>query len=161
MNNSRAYPTLVIVVSLLGSLFLLIQHQLDIPSAAPVDVRHFGPKHGSPVATFHPILATNRPLPAARYAGHAESNDDAPTICAILNWVVQTNWTDAGAARTLLGWSGGPDPNVTTYYETGTTLSNLIARFDWKGESRGIVLESVVVGITNRAYTLSEQRNYK
>lgn len=150
MKSKHAYPTLALSVSLLGLVFLIVQHQLDIPSAASISA-----------AEIHPILATNRPLPAFRVAGYTEPNDDAPTICAILNWVVQTNWADAGASRTLLGWSGGPDPNVTTYYETGTTLSNLIARFDWKGESRGIVLESVVVGITNRAYTLSEQRNYK
>lgn len=82
---------------------------------------------------------------------------DAPkTIPARLEWTVTTNWSAAYQTRTLMGWTGDKDPNVTTYHETGTIQSNLVAYVEWKGKVSGVVIETLYVGTTNRSYTLSE-----
>lgn len=81
--------------------------------------------------------------------------DTPKTIPARLEWAVTTNWSAAYQTRTLMGWTG-KDPNVTTYHETGTIQSNLVAYVEWKGKVSGVVIETIYVGITNRSYTLSE-----
>lgn len=82
---------------------------------------------------------------------------DVPkTIPAKLEWTVTTNWAAAYQTRTLMGWTGDKDPNVTTYHETGTIRSNLVAYVEWKGKVSGVVVETIYVGTTNRSYTMSE-----
>lgn len=77
---------------------------------------------------------------------------------ATLHWTVTTNWIAAGQVRTLMGWTGDKDPNITTYFERGDITSNLIATVTWKGTSSSVVVETIQVGTAKRSYTISEPK---
>ena len=82
---------------------------------------------------------------------------DAPkTIPARLEWMVTTNWLYEYRENKQLAWTDLEAPTVTTYHEIGTIESNLVAYVEWKGKVSSVVLESILVGTTNRVYTMSK-----
>ena len=85
-------------------------------------------------------------------------NAQSESIKAKLSWNVTTNWHSTYQTRTLMGWYGGVDPNITTYYESGTVSSNLVATINWKNEKKTIVLESIQLYDLARSYTIQNQR---
>jgi hypothetical protein len=83
------------------------------------------------------------------------TNDLTPKIEARLQWVVVTNWADANySMRTLMGWTGDKDPNITTHFEQGTLCSNLMAVVNWKGQPKDVLLESIPFSTMTRSYIL-------
>jgi hypothetical protein len=73
-------------------------------------------------------------------------------------WLVSTNWSDSGASRTLM-W---PDSaNTTTYYETGTVTSNLIAQIQYGDSIQFVTLESRHVTTFSRSYIKKEVKEYR
>jgi hypothetical protein len=103
-----------------------------------------------------PKLAIATALAVACSALFGGGQDTPKTILARLEWTVTTNWAAAYQTRTLMGWTGDKDPNVTTYHENGTIQSNLVAYVEWKGKVSSVVIETIYVGTVNRSYTLSE-----
>lgn len=79
---------------------------------------------------------------------------------ADLHWVCDTNWAHSHSTRTLMAWSGDRDPNITTYYESGSIVSNLIATLSYHGKHHGVVLETKQIGSMLRTYKMQEQKVY-
>lgn len=93
----------------------------------------------------------------------AQSNNPVSlVVTGQLSWVVVTNWSKAGASSTLLYWNGeGENPNVTTWHENGTMISNLYFGFQVQGQHHAVLLRSEPFGPTlQRSYVLKTDKVY-
>ncbi len=91
-------------------------------------------------------------------AASANGAEVTNVIPATLRWSIVTNWSDSPwQTRTLMGWTGDKDPNITTYHEEGIIRSNLIAFVEWKGVTSSVVVETVFIGTTQRSYTIQTE----
>lgn len=78
-------------------------------------------------------------------------------------WLVETNWNDGYTTRTLMGWTGGSDPNFSTHNQMGSVSSNCFA---WTVDSSSNLTVTLArkVHITtlyrSRSYTVKRVRYY-
>ena len=94
-----------------------------------------------------------QPLPV--WAGHAIGTNVATMT---LKWIVETNWVqESQADRTVMLPESA---NTTTFHESGTIRSNLYAFVEWKGDVKGVMIESVEITRLSRSFTVQPTRLY-
>jgi len=101
------------------------------------------------------VMMPLRPLDSVNRIAFWDKDTGEFTSIGHAEWEVQTNWNYAYTTRTLMGWTSGDDPNVSTIHENGTVSSNLVCVIEWKEKRFTNILESIP--ITNVVRTFQEK----
>lgn len=70
-------------------------------------------------------------------------------LLATIVFTLTTNWTTTSIERPVENNPQGfvyPVMRYDTLHQTGTVMSNIVARIEWKGQTKEVLLESIKIG---------------